>query len=419
MITQDENTGEFNSWTGPVGFYGSQEWGTPRLMAERQVYRLYTVVRSGRRYILKALRPEFARIESYRALLHKEFQLANTLDHQGIVSVYALENNPSAGESIVLEYVDGITLSEYIRSKPSVAERRRIAIELAEALCYLHSRGICHRDLKPDNLMITNHGHHVRIIDFGLGDADDFEMLKASGATAEFGAPEQLSADGTVADSPADVWAYGTILRNLSCGPAYRIIAAQCHRKKAAARPDMTKVLRRAKRYDRFPGLYIVLFPVILFAGFSIGYLLSGNRQADPIIEKVPHAAVVGINDTATTVPSAIVAGAENSNTREKVIVGPLENGAASENQIDSLLNSAVGEARNIIFSRKDMVLAAQDAGFEELQNVMLELNGCLNDLSRDFCNNLRNIGLPEYRISELERTLDNKITGLEDEAGL
>lgn len=416
MNNYDDNIEEANSWSGPVGSFDMME--APRLFTERQVYRLYTVVRSGRRYILKALRPELAEVEAYRALLRKEFQLANSLDHQGIVSVFSLERNPVAGECIVMEYVDGTTLAEYLRTKPAKAERRRVAIELAEALSYLHSRGISHRDLKPDNLMITAHGHHLRIIDFGVGDADDFEMLKASGATEDFGAPEQLAGDGAIVGPSADVWAYGAILKRLSCGLPYRAIASRCQRKRAERRPEMVDILRRVKRFDRFNAMSVVAVPAMLLAGVGVGFLIFGGGQSRESLETASQTAVIAEDDT-TSVPiieTEEINTPNTVNTHNKTVEA-----TTLDNQIliDSLYNSAVAEARNIILAQKANVISAQDAGFEELQTAMRELNDSLNKLSNDFSDRLRKAGIPEYQVADFDRNLYNKIADLEEEAGL
>ena len=416
MNNYDDNIEEANSWSGPVGSFDMME--APRLFTERQVYRLYTGVRSGRRYILKALRPELAEVEAYRALLRKEFQLANSLDHQGIVSVFSLERNPVAGECIVMEYVDGTTLAEYLRTKPAKAERRRVAIELAEALSYLHSRGISHRDLKPDNLMITAHGHHLRIIDFGVGDADDFEMLKASGATEDFGAPEQLAGDGAIVGPSADVWAYGAILKRLSCGLPYRAIASRCQRKRAERRPEMVDILRRVKRFDRFNAMSVVAVPAMLLAGVGVGFLIFGGGQSRESLETASQTAVIAEDDT-TSVPiieTEEINTPNTVNTHNKTVEA-----TTLDNQIliDSLYNSAVAEARNIILAQKANVISAQDAGFEELQTAMRELNDSLNKLSNDFSDRLRKAGIPEYQVADFDRNLYNKIADLEEEAGL
>ena len=416
MNNYDDNIEEANSWSGPVGSFDMME--APRLFTERQVYRLYTVVRSGRRYILKALRPELAEVEAYRALLRKEFQLANSLDHQGIVSVFSLERNPVAGECIVMEYVDGTTLAEYLRTKPAKAERRLVAIELAEALSYLHSRGISHRDLKPDNLMITAHGHHLRIIDFGVGDADDFEMLKASGATEDFGAPEQLAGDGAIVGPSADVWAYGAILKRLSCGLPYRAIASRCQRKRAERRPEMVDILRRVKRFDRFNAMSVVAVPAMLLAGVGVGFLIFGGGQSRESLETASQTAVIAEDDT-TSVPiieTEEINTPNTVNTHNKTVEA-----TTLDNQIliDSLYNSAVAEARNIILAQKANVISAQDAGFEELQTAMRELNDSLNKLSNDFSDRLRKAGIPEYQVADFDRNLYNKIADLEEEAGL
>lgn len=416
MNNYDDNIEEANSWSGPVGSFDMME--APRLFTERQVYRLYTVVRSGRRYILKALRPEFAAVDAYRALLRKEFQLANSLDHQGIVSVFSLERNPVAGECIAMEYVDGTTLAEYLRTKPAKAERRRVAIELAEALSYLHSRGISHRDLKPDNLMITTHGHHLRIIDFGLGDADDFEMLKASGGTDDFGAPEQLTGDGTIVGPSADVWAYGAILKRLSCGLPYRAIASRCQRKRAERRPEMADVLRRVKRFNRFNALSVVAVPAMLLAGVGVGFLIFGGYNAEKTIVYAPQTAVIAEDDT-TAVPiikTEEISTPNKVNTPNKTVEATTLD---TQILIDSLYNSAVADARNIILAQRANVISAQDAGFEELQTAMRELNDSLNKLSNDFSDRLRKAGISEYQVDDFDRNLHNKIADLEDEAGL
>ena len=414
MNSHDDSIDDVNSWSGPVGSFDMME--APRLLTERQVYRLYTVVRSGRRYILKGLRPEFAEVDAYRALLRKEFQLANSLDHQGIVSVFSLERNPVAGECIVMEYVDGTTLAEYLRTKPAKAERRRVAIELAEALSYLHSRGISHRDLKPDNLMITAHGHHLRIIDFGLGDADDFEMLKASGGTDDFGAPEQLTGDGTIVGPSADVWAYGAILKRLSCGLPYRVIASRCQRKRAERRPEMADVLRRVKRINRFNALSVVAVPAMLLAG--VGFLIFGGDNAEKTIVYAPQTAVIAEDDT-TAVPiikTEEISTPNKVNTPNKTVEATTLD---TQILIDSLYNSAVADARNIILAQRANVISAQDAGFEELQTAMRELNDSLNKLSNDFSDRLRKAGISEYQVDDFDRNLHNKIADLEDEAGL
>lgn len=363
------------------------------------------------------MRPEFAEVEAYRALLRKEFQLANSLDHQGIVSVFSLERNPVAGECIVMEYVDGTTLAEYLRTKPAKAERRRVAIELAEALSYLHSRGISHRDLKPDNLMITAHGHHLRIIDFGLGDADDFEMLKASGATEDFGAPEQLAGDGAIVGPSADVWAYGAILKRLSCGLPYRAIASRCQRERAERRPEMVDILRRVKRFDRFNAMSVVAVPAMLLAGVGVGFLIFGEGQREKAIGNASQTAVIAEDDT-TAVPiikTEEISTPNTVNTPNKTV----EATTLDQILIDSLYNSAVAEARNIILAQKANVISAQDAGFEELQTAMRELNDSLNKLSNDFSDRLRKAGIPEYQVADFDRNLYNKIADLEEEAGL
>ena len=162
-------------------------------LSRRQTRILYSARWNSRRYVIKSLRAEFAANPVYIEALRKEFELGVRLDHPDIIRVVAFEEIATLGQCIIMEWVDGETLNKFLAGKPSGQERRKIARQLAEALAYMHQTGITHRDLKPDNIMITRRGHDVRIIDFGLGDAECFTNLKSSRGTRTYGAPEQHS----------------------------------------------------------------------------------------------------------------------------------------------------------------------------------------------------------------------------------
>ena len=91
---------------------------------------------------------------------------------------------------------------------------------------YFHSKQIIHRDLKPDNILITNNGNNVKIIDFGLSDADDYVILKQAAGTRKYAAPEQLIPNNTI-DCRADIYSLGIILKN-NFPKSYHKIAEKC-----------------------------------------------------------------------------------------------------------------------------------------------------------------------------------------------
>ena len=187
----------------------------------------YKAQRFGKWYFLKTLKPDYSTKSQYIDLLAKEFDLTIQLDHPNIVRTISKEHDETLGDVIVLEYIDGITLTEFKRQKHPTSVFVKIVNELLDALAYVHAKQIVHRDLKPDNILITNNGNNVKIIDFGLADADYYSSLKLSSGTLKYIAPEQLNAPETV-DCRADIYSLGIILSELKLPRAYSKIWKKC-----------------------------------------------------------------------------------------------------------------------------------------------------------------------------------------------
>lgn len=210
-------------------------------LSRRQTCILHSARWNSRLYVLKSLRGEYAGNPVYLEALRKEFELGVRLDHPGIIRVVAFEEIATLGKCIVMEWVDGVTLNEFLKTNPGRRERRIIARQLAEALDYMHQSGVSHRDLKPDNIMITRRGHNVKIIDFGLGDAESFTNFKSSRSTHLYGAPELLC-DGNVGDSAADIYSFGKIMQDLLPRYNKRRLIRRCINPDPGRRPDMSEV---------------------------------------------------------------------------------------------------------------------------------------------------------------------------------
>ena len=150
----------------------------------RGVFLLTRAKRHGRWWMLKGLQEKYRNDSIYRAFLEKEFEIASQLQHPMVVSVYTLEEVEGLGLCIVMEWIEGTTLREWMDAgEPTRKQRRHIADMLLEALLYVHSRQTQHRDLKPSNIMVTHNGHYVKLIDFGLSDTDSHAVLKAPAGT--------------------------------------------------------------------------------------------------------------------------------------------------------------------------------------------------------------------------------------------
>lgn len=179
---------------------------------QQQGNMLYRARRWGRYYVLKGLVPELRNDPASREYLSKEYQIGVQLDHPHIVRVNSLEEDPKAGLCIVMEYVDGQNLDQWLASRPSAAARKRIFRQILDAMSYCHDRQIWHLDLKPSNILVTKDGLTAKIIDFGLSDNSDF-AFRQKGGTRKYAAPEQL--DGQNADHRSDIYALGGILKRM------------------------------------------------------------------------------------------------------------------------------------------------------------------------------------------------------------
>lgn len=195
----------------------------------------YVAQRAGRYYVLKGLNPAVDGDPVFEEWLAKEYQIGIQLDHPNIVRINSFEDNPVAGKCIVMEYVDGLNLTDWLAKKPSARQRKEVFRQLLAAMAYCHSKQIWHRDIKPSNILITNADHTVKLIDFGLADSSQYTFLKQSAGTRKYAAPEQL--EGLSADHRADIYALGGILK-LLFPHRYRKAVRRAQRQDPARRPQ-------------------------------------------------------------------------------------------------------------------------------------------------------------------------------------
>ena len=179
--------------------------------------------RYGRWWVLKGLKKPYRQDGNYKNLLHKEFDILISLQHPNIVSAYSMEDIPEMGTCIVMEWLDGITLEHWSGRK---TEGEAIFLQLLDAVHYIHAKQIVHRDLKPSNIMITHNGNHVKLIDFGLSDTDDFAILKQPAGTQGYISPEQIVSQQ--ADIRNDIFSIGCILEKILPGKPYTAIIKRC-----------------------------------------------------------------------------------------------------------------------------------------------------------------------------------------------
>jgi hypothetical protein len=181
-------------------------------------------LRLGRTVAVKMLRGDLTESPAFQARFRREARAAAGLDHPAIVSVYDAGEDTVDGVTalyIVMEYVDGQTLRDLVRTGPQTPERAlAITADILDALEDSHRSGIVHRDVKPANVMVTPAGA-VKVMDFGVARAvaDMSAALTQTSTvigTAHYLSPEQARGDSV--DARSDVYSTGCLLYELLTG---------------------------------------------------------------------------------------------------------------------------------------------------------------------------------------------------------
>lgn len=182
-------------------------FGDFKLLKTTAYASLYVAVKSGKRFLLKTTKDKS---EWQERLLHREYEIALGMEHPHIAHVYTMESIEPLGVAIVMEYIDGRTLGDYLAERPSRKERQRILDELFKAVEYMHKRGVVHNDIKPDNILISNVSDTLKLIDFGLADSDAEYAMRTLGCTPRYASAE-LRARKAV-DARSDIYSLGVIM---------------------------------------------------------------------------------------------------------------------------------------------------------------------------------------------------------------
>lgn len=259
---------------------GGQEnlFSNAKLLKITAYSQLWRVARGGKYFLVKTTKDNN---EAQLNILKREYELSIGCNHPYIVHTYVYDYVDGVGEGIIMEYVEGDTLAEYLAKNPPKSERLRLFGELLSAVGYLHNRGIIHNDLKMDNILVTRAEGTLKLIDFGLADTSAHYALKGLGCTPRYASPELRERSGEV-DVRSDIYSLGVIMQDMLGKSRFSRRCMQVQPEKRYANVEaLQKALHNRRRIWYFvaslAALALMITPLTL-------YLKEKSEQRDYVI---------------------------------------------------------------------------------------------------------------------------------------
>lgn len=233
----------------------------------------YKRIIGNRAYCIKRPKPQYCSSEDYMNLFRKEFTLGIELEHPNIVRYFDFGED-ERGSFIKMDYVDGESLDHFAAKHldffGSKKNRQQLLNELLDAMAYLHGKQMLHLDLKPSNILITNKGHHVKLIDMGFAWTEGF--LQEGGFSRDYSAPEQLNNQSNLIGASTDIYALGKIMQQYHL--AKDSVIKRCLKQDPKERFQSIEALKNTLRPKRWQ--FVVIAAIVLGA---LGWTLSTAIQ--------------------------------------------------------------------------------------------------------------------------------------------
>ena len=323
----------------------------------------YRAKRAGRYFLFKALHDGD---RHHLAMLRREYELSVGLEHPNIVGTFTFENVSEVGSGIVMEYVDGQPLSDFLATAPSGSVRRKLVRQLLSAVDYIHSKGIIHNDLKPENIMVTAKGDDLRLIDFGLSDDDAHYLITTPGCTAMYASPELAAKAGKV-DSRSDIYSLG-ILMAMICPGRYEGIAARCRRQDRGKRYQSTQAVIRAVGRADAARWAVPLAATVIALLVAVVPPIDSRLRYEGTLKQIERMyadsldahAIEGCDMPYISYSAYMAAGTDNASRRDSIV-----NDAAR--RLDAIL------AENAIRQHDNRIRDDADAAFQALFDATVE----------------------------------------------
>lgn len=244
----------------------------------------YKVCIDGKQYFMKRLHPELNDDPRSRLLFHKEFELGTSISNEHVVKYEKIREDEN-GPYIIMEYIYGSTIEEKLNSDKEYFTKEgnvwKLLTQLLEGLDAFHEKGIAYLDITPNNIMLTQVGNNVKIVDLGFCFNNTYGHT--AGTTRGFAAPELLDKQINEIDERSDIYAVGCLMKEIQTrsgmtySRAFQRIMHRCMNdgktKRYASAHEMMRDIR--KRNTRCNSL----ISIPLMAAAILFLLFISNRQ--------------------------------------------------------------------------------------------------------------------------------------------
>lgn len=337
-------------------FLSQQEFTQISVISNSGFNSLYRAKRNGKWWLLKCLKKELQGDVMYQSLLKKEFDLMTSLQHPYIVQLYSIEDVKGIGIAIVMEWIEGVTLDKWLATPHSLEERRNVTSMLIDALNYVHSLQIQHRDLKPQNIMVVRGGAYIKLIDFGLSDSNGYAVLKQAVGSEGYVAPE----------GPDDIFSLGCLLKDLKTGGFASLVVKRCCGVKHKRYGSIDVVKQNLNLCWRLPKyIFVIVFVAVAFA---LSYFVNIESSRQSILPKVE------------AVEQSVIESMEQEKTSERLIYSII---CALKSKIDSIVKVNGYENDVLYFDDVALVAPITDQLLDTLKTDIKNLPTEVNDVER------------------------------------
>lgn len=304
-----------------ISIDSGQQCEEENVIAEGSTSVCYKIRYDGKWYSKKQLKPEYKDSPTYQETLKKEYALGSRLNNPYIIH-YEDIGEDDKGLFILTDFIEGKPLSDFIADAPgyfrSRSARRQFIDEILSAVDCLHRHQILHLDLKPDNIMITDIGHHVKLIDCGFAYQDCF--TQTPGGSEGYSAPEQFSGKYKIG-TYSDIYALGKIFDEMHV--TGKKVISRCLKEDPSKRYQSVSELRHAITDRR--KTYALITILILIAATSVwGYNTYKHR-------KIPNRYSKYIMQIDSTNKMKVTTLVPNANTQPPLVGGYIENFDSAE----------------------------------------------------------------------------------------